>query len=126
MASRSARSPRPLFALVALVVLLLGAGWYASHGAKHLGTVRESALPVQAQQTMTLIRAGGPFPYRQDGEVFTNREGLLPSEPSGYYQEYTVVTPGSIDRGARRIIAGKNGQDYYTDDHYASFREVLP
>jgi ribonuclease T1 len=122
----SARSPLPLLALVAAIVVLLGAGWFASHrSSATVGTVRATVLPVEAQQTLALIDAGGPFPYREDGTVFTNREGLLPSEPSGYYKEYTVVTPGSPDRGARRIVAGKNGEDYYTDDHYTSFREVL-
>jgi len=122
----SARSPLPLLALVAATVVLLGAGWFASHrGSGPVGTVRASTLPVEARQTLALIDAGGPFPFRADGTVFTNREGLLPSEPTGYYREYTVVTPGSADRGARRIVAGKNGEDYYTDDHYSSFREVL-
>jgi ribonuclease T1 len=35
-----------------------------------------------------------------------------------------VVTLGSPDRGARRIVAGGGGELFYTDDHYASFREV--
>jgi ribonuclease T1 len=73
-----------------------------------------------------LIAAGGPFPYRQDGIVFQNREGLLPRRPAGYYHEYTVDTPGSPDRGPRRIIAGSQGERYYTDDHYASFKRVIP
>jgi ribonuclease T1 len=134
VASPSARSPRPLAALVAVVVLLLGAGWLVSHtgssgagnAAKAIPTVRTAELPAEAQQTLVLIKSGGPFPYPEDGIVFTNLEGLLPGRPSGYYREYTVVTPGSGDRGARRIVAGQQGEEYYTDDHYASFREVLP
>jgi len=74
---------------------------------------------------LRLVAAGGPFPYSKDGVTFSNREGLLPKHPSGWYQEYTVITPGSSDRGARRIIAGKDGGRFYTSDHYASFREVL-
>ena len=81
-------------------------------------------LPREAQRTIELIESDGPFPYDKDGATFSNREGLLPSEPRGYYAEYTVITPGSDDRGARRIIAGRNGELYYTDDHYASFAEV--
>ena len=69
--------------------------------------------------------AGGPFPYRQDGAVFQNRERLLPARPNGYYHEYTVKTPGSPDRGAWRIIVGEKGELYYTDDHYDSFRQVV-
>ena len=54
----------------------------------------------------------------QDGAVFQNREGLLPRRRPGYYREYTVETPGSDDRGARRIVAGADGERYWTDDHY--------
>lgn len=71
--------------------------------------------------TIELIRSGGPFPYRQDGSVFGNREGILPDESSGYYHEYTVKTPGSSDRGARRIVTGSSDEWYYTADHYESF-----
>ena len=71
-----------------------------------------------------MIQRGGPFPHRQDGSVFGNREGHLPRQPRGWYREYTVETPGLGHRGARRIVTG--GQPprdwYYTDDHYDSFR----
>ena len=83
-----------------------------------------SYLPAEAHETLRLIARGGPFPHRQDGSVFGNREGRLPGKPRGYYHEYTVDTPGVDHRGARRIITG--GQPpavyYYTDDHYHSFR----
>ncbi|HJR13492.1 MAG TPA: ribonuclease domain-containing protein [Rhodanobacteraceae bacterium] len=81
-------------------------------------------LPPQARDTLALIASGGPFPHRQDGELFGNYEHLLPAEPRGYYHEYTVETPGARDRGARRIITGGNPPVvyYYTDDHYRSFR----
>jgi ribonuclease T1 len=81
-------------------------------------------LPREARRTLDLIRPGGPFPYGRDGTVFGNRERLLPAEERGYYREYTVVTPGSRDRGARRIVAGAGGERYYTDDHYDSFRRI--
>ena len=84
-----------------------------------------SQLPKEGIDTLRLIESGGPFPYDKDGVTFSNRERLLPQHTSGWYQEYTVITPGSKDRGARRIIAGQDGERYYTDDHYASFREVL-
>jgi ribonuclease T1 len=90
-----------------------------------LPTIQYDRLPAQARETIDLILRGDPFPYRQDGAVFQNREHLLPGKPSGYYHEYTVVTPGSADRGARRIIAGVQGELYYTDDHYASFKQVV-
>lgn len=81
-------------------------------------------LPGEARQTLARIEAGGPFPYKQDGRVFYNREGLLPRRPRGYYREYTVKTPGARDRGARRIVAGQQGEYYYTQDHYRSFRRI--
>ncbi len=83
------------------------------------------SLPPEARQTIALITAGGPFPYARDGVVFNNREGQLPKQPRGYYREYTVKTPGAHDRGARRIIAGRAGELYYTDDHYRTFKRVI-
>jgi len=88
------------------------------------GTICHSALPPEADDTLRLIDAGGPFPYPQDGGVFQNREGVLPSKPTGYYHEYTVKTPGSPNRGARRIVTAESGTDYYTSDHYATFDSV--
>lgn len=88
------------------------------------GDVALSALPPQAAQTVALIERGGPFPYRQDGVVFANAERHLPRETGGYYHEYTVRTPDSPDRGARRIITGRGGEYWYTADHYDSFVRV--
>ncbi len=90
-----------------------------------LATVRLDQLPKEAAQTLALVDKGGPFPYDRDGITFANQERLLPKRPNGYYKEYTVPTPGSKDRGARRLIVGKDGDVYYTDDHYASFRQVM-
>ena len=86
-------------------------------------------LPREAQQTEKLIRAGGPFPYAKDGETFGNRERQLPRRDRGFYREYTVPTPGASNRGARRIVCGGTAARqpevcYYTDDHYANFRQI--
>ncbi len=91
-----------------------------------LPTVAVSSLPAEARHTVALIDAGGPYPYSRDGIVFENRERLLPKEPSGYYHEYTVPTPGSSDRGARRIITGNGTEMYWTADHYRSFERIVP
>lgn len=88
-------------------------------------TIARDELPRQAIETLTLIERGGPFPYRQDGQIFQNREGILPKKARGYYHEYTVETPGSEDRGARRIVTGEQGELYYTSDHYNSFKVIL-
>lgn len=83
-----------------------------------------AGLPREARETIDLIKRGGPYPYRQDGGAFGNREKLLPLKPRGYYREYTVPTPGAHDRGARRIVTGGDGEYYYTDNHYGSFRRI--
>jgi ribonuclease T1 len=114
---------------VAAVVALFAAGaaWTRDDRVPAAEVVQPE-LPREARETLALIRAGGPFPYRRDGTVFGNRERLLPRQPRGYYTEYTVATPGSRDRGARRIVAGGDprvsGEYWYTDDHYRSFRRI--
>ncbi len=82
-------------------------------------------LPPEAHDTIQLLDEGGPFPFYQDDRDFQNREGLLPRKSRGYYREFTVITPGENDRGARRIIEGAEGELYYTDDHYDSFSEIV-
>jgi ribonuclease T1 len=122
---------------VARALLLVCAALFAvALGARDLpstiGEVRFDELPVEARETLALVKQGGPFPYRKDGTVFGNRERLLPAKPRGYYTEYTVKTPHARDRGARRIVAGAgaardpavSGEYYYTDDHYNSFRRI--
>ncbi|MFF1406886.1 ribonuclease domain-containing protein [Streptomyces sp. NPDC058294] len=121
--------------LVCLSVLLTGCaspqgtttapGASAPAWAGGMATVRESRLPAEGRRTLALIDRGGPFPYARDGAVFGNVEGRLPRQRRGHYHEYTVRTPGSRDRGARRIVTGQDGETYYTDDHYESFRAVL-
>jgi ribonuclease T1 len=88
-------------------------------------------LPVQGQRAYQAILAGGPFRHEKDGTVFGNRERILPSARRGHYREYTVDTPGSRDRGARRIVCGGERKTapeacWYTADHYASFRRISP
>jgi ribonuclease T1 len=95
-----------------------------------LDTIALANLPIEAQATDRLIRAGGPFPYTQDGRSFGNRERQLPAQRRGYYSEYTVKTPGSRNRGARRIVCGGSQATapdacFYTDDHYTSFRRIV-
>ena len=124
---------------VGLQALLLGAlvacgpaGGAREQAGGLVGEVAVAELPRQAQETLELIRKGGPFPYRKDGSAFGNRERHLPRQPRGYYTEYTVRTPSERDRGGRRIVAGRgqagdpatSGEYYYTDDHYNSFRRI--
>ncbi|ABM07079.1 ribonuclease domain-containing protein [Paenarthrobacter aurescens] len=90
-----------------------------------LPTINASQLPKEARQTLALIAKGGPYPYDRDGVNFGNFEGLLPKKSGGFYKEYTVPTPGESDRGARRIIVGKDSAKYYTPDHYESFKFIV-
>jgi ribonuclease T1 len=95
-----------------------------------LSPVALATLPSEAQATHRLILSGGPFPYSKDGVVFFNRERQLPAHSRGHYREYTVKSPGSRDRGARRIVCGGKPPTqpeacFYTDNHYASFRRIV-
>jgi guanyl-specific ribonuclease Sa len=124
--------------LIGLFVLVAG-GWLERHaltdplrGGRPVAVVSAADLPVcplsqlppQAAQVWQLIQHGGPFPYRQDGGIFGNREGRLPSRQAGYYREYTVPTPENDDRGPRRLITGRAAELYYTGDHYVTFVAV--
>ena len=125
---------RPLLqwgAGVGVAALLAMGGVQAREQALTSVPVRMSELPTEARSVVNAIRAGGPFAYPKDGIVFANREGILPPGHRGFYREYTVVTPGSRDRGARRIVCGGKQPTapvacYYSNDHYASFHRITP
>jgi ribonuclease T1 len=121
------------FALAGFFGMLTTAQARESYSSHNVESVKLADLPPEAQHTLRLIQRGGPFPYpRKDGSTFGNFEKRLPQQTRGYYREYTVPTPGSRDRGARRIVAGSgrsgdvatSGEYYYTDDHYRSFRRI--
>lgn len=128
-------------ALLLLVIALVAVNGWLSSGPPVTGTrpadashserstTRTAAhdyLPAEALETLTAIERGGPFRYDRDGSVFQNREGRLPQQARGYYREYTVPTPGAVDRGARRIVSGGQPPEvyYYTSDHYRTFRRI--
>jgi len=121
--------------LLACVLLLISLGGTELVHARrpvpadNLAQVTVAELPLQGRQTYRLIQQGGPFQYDKDGSVFGNRERLLPARQRGYYLEYTVKTPGSRNRGARRIVCGGQPKTpdacYYTGDHYASFSRIV-
>lgn len=133
------RPDKRLLALVGLA-LVVGLLWWAKSGgpstedpqpvatptaqASSAFEVAYVDLPIDARLVIAEIEAGGPYAYAKDGSIFGNREQLLPLHERGYYREYTVPTPGSEDRGARRIILGGAGELYYTDDHYLTFRRI--
>lgn len=118
--------------MLILAALLAGNACARSSQPHPIEQVALAQLPQEARDTLLLIKKGGPFPHRKDGSVFGNLERRLPIRPRGHYREYTVVTPGARDRGARRIVAGQgdagdvrsSNEYYYTDDHYRSFRRI--
>lgn len=130
------------FALISLLLVALGTGSIGVEARGWLDDSRAGAqptqesialaeLPLQGRQTYAAILNGGPFRHEKDGTVFGNRERQLPRERRGHYREYTVETPGSRDRGARRIVCGGEKSPppaacWYTADHYASFRRIVP
>ena len=125
------RSIRPIlivFAIVALTAANLVASPVLARNdsvaAVAGNEIALAALPREARQTLDSIKRGGPFPYERDGVAFGNYERLLPPRDRGYYREYTVPTPGARNRGARRIVSGKDGVYYYSDDHYRSFKRI--
>lgn len=137
---RAVAGGRSKAGLISLAMALVAAGtWLVQARAPQALTapapistqIPMAELPRQGQQVMAQIRQGGPFRYEKDGTVFGNRERLLPRASRGYYREYTVPTPGLDHRGARRIVCGgeqprRPDDCYYTEDHYSSFRRIVP
>jgi ribonuclease T1 len=142
--------PRAWLVRLLIAVLLVGLGWWlGSSPSREAAEARAPAsasaaatadtetrtsriatdltgLPPEVAEVLSLIDRGGPFPFAKDGTVFQNREGHLPKKPRGYYREYTVPTPGAGNRGARRLVAGADGEVYYSGDHYRSFKRLRP
>ena len=117
-------------AFIALLIFALCAGAFPRDAQAEVhadagATVKLQDLPPEAQDVLVRIRNGGPFAYKRDGVTFGNFEKRLPIRPRGYYREYTVPTPGARDRGARRIITGREGELFYTSDHYSTFRRII-
>lgn len=117
---------RRLLALLCVALSLSAAARENSSSDSRTPWIAETSLPAEARETLRLIDRGGPYPYRRDGLTFKNLEKRLPLKQRGYYREYTVPTPASRDRGARRIVTGAQPPVvfYYTDDHYRSFRGI--
>ncbi len=122
------RSVKPLWpGLLGLLLLCLPAVVLADHDLQYgpeRAYIALAELPAEARDTLRLIRRQRPFPYPRDGAVFGNYELHLPRRPRGYYHEYTVRTPGTHSRGARRIVCGPLPECYYSGDHYRTFQRI--
>ena len=86
-----------------LIGLLLWQPVAQADANESLQTIYIANLPVEAKNTLSLIKQGGPFPYPRDGIVFGNRERQLPAQSRGCTSD-TLLTK-SADCG-RRCEAG--------------------
>lgn len=58
------------------------------------------------------------------GDVFGNREGLLPKEKGRIYYECDIDYEGGYRDNGKRIVYSNDGLIFYTEDHYNSFEEL--
>lgn len=79
---------------------------------------------IDLKPTLDRIERGEENRHRNDGSSFQNRENRLPRKPAGYYKEYVHPTKGENGPGPQRIIIGKEGEVWYTPDHYKSFKKI--
>lgn len=79
---------------------------------------------IDLKPTLDRIERGGSNRHRNDGTTFQNREGRLPRKPSGYYKEYVHPTPNERGPGPQRVIVGREGDIWYTPDHYKTFKRL--
>ncbi|MCX4565760.1 ribonuclease domain-containing protein [Streptomyces albogriseolus] len=73
--------------------------------------------PGEGRQRRPHDAATGPPPA-------SGGEGGPPQCERGHYRACTAPAPGPDDRGARRVVTGRNGGTYRTDDPYTSFTAV--
>ena len=111
-------------AAAALAAAALGLGGCGEGGSSDGSIDAEEAEEIE--QTFDDVEDGRPYGYEEDGGVFRNDEMLLPDRPHGYYREFTVETSGEDDRGERRLVVGRGGEVFYTEDHYESFVPIEP
>jgi hypothetical protein len=89
--------------------------------------IQQLATTTKCRGVLNTIRATGKAPEGfKGGQVFKNKEGLLPTlDKSGKsitYREWDVnPLKKGVDRGAERIVTGSDGRVYYTTDHYKTF-----
>lgn len=57
------------------------------------------------------------------GDIFGNREGLLPEADERVYYECDVNYFGGF-RGSERVVFSDDGLIYYTNDHYETFTQL--
>lgn len=81
---------------------------------------------VDLSPTIKRIETGGSYPHRNDGSIFKNKDQLLPNNALDYYREYVHPTPGFNGPGPQRIVIGRQGEMFYSPDHYETFIPLNP
>jgi guanyl-specific ribonuclease Sa len=94
-----------------------------SHDQEFFDAARLDA-EIKTQETLARIAREEVDPHRRDGSEFRNDEGRLPQHEKGYYTEYVYRPEGVESPGSERIVIGKNGEIYYTPDHYKTFLKM--
>jgi filamentous hemagglutinin len=79
---------------------------------------------VDLRKTLERIDDDRRLSYGNDGSNFQNRERRLPAKSAGHYREWVHPTPDVPGPGPQRIVTGRNGEAYYTPDHYRTFRRI--
>jgi filamentous hemagglutinin len=79
---------------------------------------------IDLKPTLDRIERGKRLRFSHDGIVFENREKRLPARPAGYYREFVHPTSGEDGPGGQRVVMGREGEVYYSPDHYRTFRRV--
>lgn len=79
---------------------------------------------IDLRDTLNRIERGQRGSHGNDGTVFQNREQRLPVKPAGHYHEWVHPTPNLSGPGPQRIVTGKDGEIYYTPDHYGTFERL--
>jgi len=91
-------------------------------GSRHQNDFPQVMNPkIQADTVWTNQRVftGERHPHYNDGSVYRNDQKLLPkSVERYYYREYVIPTEGVNHAGPQRLLKGKQGENYYTPDHY--------
>jgi filamentous hemagglutinin len=79
---------------------------------------------VDLRPTLDRIERGQRLRFAHDGIVFENRERRLPAKPAGYYHEFVQPTPNESGPGGQRLVIGREGEVYYSPDHYRTFERI--
>jgi filamentous hemagglutinin len=79
---------------------------------------------VDLNPELNRIREGRQLNHRNDGGIFSNRERRLPTADRDTYREFVYTQRGIPFPGPARIILNRQGQVWFTGDHYNSFIKV--